>query len=133
MQAGELGAGAARHSLSGNPSDAPQPEPASLSISQPESPLAGVPRGLAQPRLPTKTRRRGKSTPVQKRPRMLAVDDEPVLLTRAQAAQLAQISLSKLDQWSREPGCPVIREGTHFVRFNRETFIAWLAERSTQH
>ena len=60
---------------------------------------------------------------------MLAV--EPVLLTRAQAAELAQISLSKLDQWSREPGCPVIREGNHFVRFNREAFITWLAERST--
>lgn len=66
---------------------------------------------------------------------MLVVDPvvEPMLLTRAQAAALAQCSLSKLDQWIREPGFPVLREGNHFVRINRDEFITWLAERSTRH
>lgn len=63
---------------------------------------------------------------------MLMVEEEPVLLTRAEAAKLANISVSTLDQWSHEPGCPVIRRGTRIVRFPRERFIAWLAELDTQ-
>jgi hypothetical protein len=61
--------------------------------------------------------------------------EPPLLLTRAQAAQLCQVSEEILDQWSYEPGFPVIRRngewsyepgfpvirrnGGHFVRVHR--------------
>ena len=48
--------------------------------------------------------------------------ESPLLLTRAQAAQLCQVSEEILDQWSYEPGFPVIRRnGGHFVRIHRGT------------
>jgi hypothetical protein len=50
-----------------------------------------------------------------------------VLLTRAQAAQLCQVSEEILDQWSYEPGFPVIRRnGGHFVRIHRAALERWL-------
>jgi hypothetical protein len=46
--------------------------------------------------------------------------ESPLLLTRAQAAQLCQVSEKILDQRSYEPSFPVIRRnGGHFVRIHR--------------
>jgi hypothetical protein len=53
----------------------------------------------------------------------------PVLLTRAQAAQLCQVSEEILDQWSYEPGFPVIRRnGGHFARIHRAALERWLEQ-----
>jgi hypothetical protein len=53
--------------------------------------------------------------------------DAPVLLTRTQAAQLCQVSEEIIDQWSYEPGFPVIRRnGGHFVRIHRAALERWL-------
>src|SRR5215813_6747601 len=55
--------------------------------------------------------------------------DSPVLLTRAQAAQLCQVSVEILDQWSYEAGFPVIRRnGGHFVRIHRAGLERWLED-----
>src|SRR5215469_13097566 len=55
------------------------------------------------------------------------VESPPLLLTRAQAAQLCQVSEEILDQWSYEPGFPVIRRnGGHFVRIHRAALERWL-------
>ena len=55
--------------------------------------------------------------------------EAPVLLTRAQAAQLCQVSEEILDQWSYEPGFPVIRRnGGHFVRIHRAALERWLEQ-----
>jgi hypothetical protein len=55
--------------------------------------------------------------------------ESPLLLTRAQAAQLCQVSQEILDQWSYEPGFPVIRRnGGHFVRIHRAALERWLEE-----
>jgi hypothetical protein len=55
--------------------------------------------------------------------------EPPVLLTRAQAAQLCQVSEEILDQWSYEPGFPVIRrKGGHFVRIHRAALERWLEQ-----
>jgi hypothetical protein len=44
----------------------------------------------------------------------------PLLLTRAQAAELCQVSEEILDKWSYAPGFPVIRRnGGHFVPIHR--------------
>jgi hypothetical protein len=56
--------------------------------------------------------------------------EETVWLTKAQAAARAQVSMRKLDEWSREPGFPVIREGKHFVRIHAERFDEWLLRRT---
>lgn len=51
------------------------------------------------------------------------------MLTGAQAAQLCQVSEEILDQWSYEPGFPVIRRnGGHFVRIHRSALERWLEE-----
>jgi hypothetical protein len=56
-------------------------------------------------------------------------DESPLLLTRAQAAELCQVSEEILDQWSYEPGFPVIRRnGGHFVRIHRAALERWLEE-----
>ena len=53
----------------------------------------------------------------------------PLLLTRAQAAELCQVSEEILDQWSYEPGFPVIRRnGGHFVRIHRAALERWLEQ-----
>jgi hypothetical protein len=55
--------------------------------------------------------------------------EPPLLLTRAQAAQLCQVSEEILDQWSYEPGFPVIRRnGGHFVRVHRAGLERWLEQ-----
>ena len=55
--------------------------------------------------------------------------ESPLLLTRAQAARLCQVSEEILDQWSYEPGFPVIRRnGGHFVRIHRAALERWLEQ-----
>jgi hypothetical protein len=55
----------------------------------------------------------------------------PILLTREQAAEWCQVSLPVLDEWSYEPGFPVLRrQGGHFVRIHRLELEKWLAERA---
>jgi hypothetical protein len=55
--------------------------------------------------------------------------EAPLLLTRAQAAQLCQVSEEILDQWSYEPDFPVIRRnGGHFVRIHRAGLERWLEQ-----
>jgi hypothetical protein len=39
-----------------------------------------------------------------------------VLISREEAAKRLGVSLTKLDEWSYEPGFPVLRERGHFVR-----------------
>ena len=55
--------------------------------------------------------------------------DQPILLTREQAAEWCQVSPEILDQWSYEPGFPVIRR-PRFVRIHRQELDKWLAERA---
>ena len=129
---GDSEAGATRHSPQDCNVEPPQRGSADLDFSQRESASVSRRRGIARLPVGKKTRRRGKPKKAETRPAMLLVEEEPVLLTRAQAAKLAQVSLSKLDQWSREPDCPVIREGHHFVRFHRDDFVVWLAQRTRQ-
>jgi len=57
----------------------------------------------------------------------------PILLTREQAAEWCQVSLPVLDEWTYEPGFPVLRrQGGHFVRIHRLELEKWLAERAVQ-
>lgn len=56
---------------------------------------------------------------------------EPILLTREQAAEWCQVSLEILDQWSYEPGFPVLRR-PRFVRIHRGELEQWLAERARE-
>lgn len=56
---------------------------------------------------------------------------EPVLLTPEQAAEWCQVSRNILDEWTYEPGFPVLRRpGGHFVRIHRGELEKWLAERA---
>jgi hypothetical protein len=55
----------------------------------------------------------------------------PILLTREQAAEWCQVSANVLDEWSFEPGFPVLRRpGGHFVRIHRLELEKWLAARA---
>lgn len=55
--------------------------------------------------------------------------ESPLLLTRAQGAELCQVSEEILDQWSYEPGFPVFRRhGGHFVRIHRPALERWLEQ-----
>jgi excisionase family DNA binding protein len=51
--------------------------------------------------------------------------DVPILLTRQQAAELANVSTDCLDNWSHRPNFPVIRDG-QLVRIHRDLFDQWL-------
>ena len=51
--------------------------------------------------------------------------DEPLLITREQAADLCQVSPSKIDEWTHRVGFPVIREG-QTVRIPRDAMKRWL-------
>jgi hypothetical protein len=53
--------------------------------------------------------------------------EPPMMLTRTQAAERAQVSLNKLDDWSFMPGFPIVRED-HFVRIHTARLDDWLAE-----
>jgi len=56
-----------------------------------------------------------------------------LLLTREQAAELCQVSLEILDEWSYLPGFPVIRRnGGHFVRIHATALEEWLRDFATQ-
>ena len=57
----------------------------------------------------------------------------PVLLTREQAAAWCQVGLDVFDQWTYEPGFPVLRRpGGHFVRIHRGELEKWLATRALE-
>ena len=97
--------------------------------------LPVVENGAVEARKPRrKTGRRGKAKDGERAPREPAVTvaETPselrdlILLTREQAAVLAGVGLNKIDEWSREPGFPVIKEGGHFVRIVRAPFEEWL-------
>lgn len=51
--------------------------------------------------------------------------DPPLLLTREQAAAVAQVSEDRIDDWSHRPGFPVIRDG-QLVRIHAAELDAWL-------
>jgi excisionase family DNA binding protein len=54
---------------------------------------------------------------------------EALLLTRAQACRLLQVSSEILNEWSHEPGFPAIRRsGGHFLRISRRALEAWVEE-----
>jgi hypothetical protein len=53
-----------------------------------------------------------------------------VLISREEAAKRLGVSLTKLDEWSYEPGFPVLRERGHFVRIYAPLLDQWLAERA---
>jgi len=60
---------------------------------------------------------------------------EPILITLAQAADLAQVGMDRIRQWSYEPGFPVIRttrpgSKSGQVRIHRRLFDQWLAQRA---
>jgi excisionase family DNA binding protein len=57
---------------------------------------------------------------------------ERILLTREEAARACGVSLNKIDEWSKEPGFPIIREGTHFVRIPARAFEDWLEVRAEE-
>jgi hypothetical protein len=54
----------------------------------------------------------------------------PMLLTREQAAEMCGVGVNKIDDWCREPGFPVIREGGHFVRIVAAMLPGWLEARA---
>jgi hypothetical protein len=56
--------------------------------------------------------------------------ESPYLITREQAAELLQVSMTMLEKWSFEPGFPIIREGPHFVRIIRPVLLEWVANRA---
>jgi len=63
---------------------------------------------------------------------MTATSSEPILLTREQAAELCQVSLPVLDEWTYEPGFPIIRRpGGHFARIHRGALERWLEDKAT--
>lgn len=58
--------------------------------------------------------------------------DHPVLLiTMRQAAELAQVSIHRIREWSLLPGFPVIRT-QHMVRIPPRLFEDWLAAQAQQ-
>jgi len=63
-------------------------------------------------------------------------DDEapqmPLLLTMRQVADLCQVSVGTVREWSYDPDFPVIRRPGHFVRIHARLLDEWLAKRSQQ-
>jgi hypothetical protein len=57
-------------------------------------------------------------------------DLDRLLITREEAAKRCGVGLNKLDEWTWEPGFPVIRERGHFVRIHSGQLDAWLAARA---
>jgi excisionase family DNA binding protein len=55
----------------------------------------------------------------------------PVLLTAEQAAEWCQVSREIIDEWSHEPGFPVLRR-PRFVRIHREALDHWLKQRAIE-
>jgi hypothetical protein len=95
--------------------------------------LLGAESGFAQGEPRQQTGPRGKSRRVTRPPKEPpVVIEEVLLLTREQAAEMCQVGLNKLDAWTREPGFPVIREGSHFVRIPARELKEWLARRAEE-
>jgi hypothetical protein len=55
--------------------------------------------------------------------------DGVILLTPKQAAELCQVSLDRIYEWTYEPGFPVI-VGPHQLRIHARLFDEWLAKRA---
>lgn len=54
---------------------------------------------------------------------------EPIMLTKQQAAMLAQVGLGTLQNWLDEPGFPAIRTPRQ-VRIHAQLFNEWLAKKA---
>ena len=54
---------------------------------------------------------------------------QPLLLTMPQVAQLCQVGLDRVREWSNEPGFPVIRTPNQ-VRVHARLLDQWLADRA---
>ena len=55
---------------------------------------------------------------------------EVLLLTAQQAAELCQVSLDRIYEWTYEPGFPVIATGAHQLRIHARLFDEWLVRRA---
>jgi hypothetical protein len=55
-------------------------------------------------------------------------DADQLWITREQARAMLQVSMTRFDKLSHEPGFPVAIRGHRMVRFVREAFIAWAKE-----
>ena len=55
----------------------------------------------------------------------MTVAEEPILLTRRQAADLLQIGLTTLDKWAKESDFPIIR-GHRLARIPRAELEEWV-------
>jgi hypothetical protein len=95
-------------------------------------PLLAAEDGFAQGAPRQQTGPRAKSRRVARPPKEPPVIEEVLLLTREQAAEICQVGLNKMDAWTREPGFPVIREGSHFVRIPARELKEWLARRAEE-
>lgn len=56
----------------------------------------------------------------------------PLLLTMRQVADLCQVSLATVREWSYDPTFPVIRKHGHFVRIHARLLDEWLMRRSQE-
>jgi excisionase family DNA binding protein len=54
---------------------------------------------------------------------------DKLLLKRQEAADVANVDVHRIDAWCREPGFPVIRDGS-MVRIHRQAFDEWLRARA---
>ena len=54
---------------------------------------------------------------------------EPILLTKQQAALLAQVGMGTLQTWLDEPGFPAIRTPRQ-VRIHAQLYSEWLAKKA---
>lgn len=54
----------------------------------------------------------------------------PLLLTKGQAADWAQVSVSKVQDWLDEPGFPAIRTSRQ-VRIHARLYEEWLAAKAS--
>ena len=81
--------------------------------------------GLAQGAPRKQPRRRHGTSKQSDGGQPMTVADEPILLTRKQAAELLQIGLTTLDKWSREPDFPIIR-GHRLARIPKDELVEWV-------
>jgi hypothetical protein len=58
-------------------------------------------------------------------------DLDTIMVTRETAAKRVGVGINKIDEWSWEPGFPILREA-HFVRIHIDELSEWLRERSKQ-
>jgi hypothetical protein len=118
--------------------DPPQPTSKPVTTQQLLPPPVGEGSGLEAPPGRAQTGRRAKPrggerppvTPPMTVAEARNQDLGRILLTREQAARRCGVSLNKLDEWSYEPGFPVLREGGHFVKIHARLLDEWLAQRA---